>query len=697
MESDSDFSNASVASEGVPRADWPAPTTTASRLHRVLASDSTKFTAPSTIPSPRAGQDEQLSTVLNAVWQLQEDLRELSLHQEGEVCRHFREWAEQQDRLANIWNRHLMELDRHLRRLEDTGCRPSMTVPRSALRGCLGPQGPMPPIASKPDEPANDPPELCGDVQAERKAGDLAVVCKPKNGAPQDCGFFANGSRLMANLAPMQPDCSKMSGFHPKEHPKYTSSPWSITGKSNSEAATVDSHLHLRRKIRKDYYKRFHREELSKRMKAEQEDSKLTLAQRMVRTYAYEVFSLGLVIVNAGIIGWQVQYRALRGEVPAHEYTLEAVFCVLFILDILMRAIPERRSLLNGRDLGWTIFDCVVVLMMFIEQVMYRLSQMSSPLFRMSVLRVFRLIRIVRVWRIMRVLKFVRELRIIASSLLNSFKSLVWAMAVLSVLFYVIGIMFVQGVAEHCSEHVCSSDEKEAIENFGTLSRSILTLFQAMTGGVSWGEPYESIAMLGVSYKATFLVFISFSILAVANIVTAVFVEGVMQSAQHDREVLVQEQMRNDLVYLERVRFIFDELDKDADGSITFEELMQAVKDHRVVDYFNAYTLDITDVQVLFVLLDHDQKGVIDIDEFLLGCIRLKGEAKCLDMARLQYDCEWIVHSLEVLIASVTKLTGESSAPKRVMSSAWRLNACSGEPAEIGEDVCYHDHRAVGL
>jgi len=77
------------------------------------------------------------------------------------------------------------------------------------------------------------------------------------------------------------------------------------------------------------------------------------------------------------------------------------------------------------------------------------------------------------------------------------------------------------------------------------------------------------------------------------------------------------------------------------------------MKDERVVAYLSAFGLDITEVQTLFLLLDRDQKGVIDIDDFLLGCMRLKGGAKTLDVAKMQYDCEWIVHNLETLTAEI--------------------------------------------
>jgi len=59
--------------------------------------------------------------------------------------------------------------------------------------------------------------------------------------------------------------------------------------------------------------------------------------------------------------------------------------------------------------------------------------------------------------------------------------------------------------------------------------------------------------------------------------------------------------------------------------------------------------LDIDQVRTLLTLLDRDQNGEVDIEEFITGCLRLKGGAKSLDMAILQYQVEWVVNSVETL------------------------------------------------
>merc|ERR1711871_1041147 len=75
-----------------------------------------------------------------------------------------------------------------------------------------------------------------------------------------------------------------------------------------------------------------------------------------------------------------------------------------------------------------------------------------------------------------------------------------------------------------------------------------------------------------------------------------------------------------------------------------------------MVAYFKALKLDISDVHTLFVLLDRDREGSIDIDEFVVGCMRLRGEATSLDMAKLVLESEYTLHNVEILVDAVKAL-----------------------------------------
>lgn len=54
------------------------------------------------------------------------------------------------------------------------------------------------------------------------------------------------------------------------------------------------------------------------------------------------------------------------------------------------------------------------------------------------------------------------------------------------------------------------------------------------------------------------------------------------------------------------------------------------------------------DIWGLFLLIDADHNGVVDLEEFINGCMQLRGPAKSLQVARMSYENK-ITRSLEEL------------------------------------------------
>merc|ERR1712173_488569 len=101
--------------------------------------------------------------------------------------------------------------------------------------------------------------------------------------------------------------------------------------------------------------------------------------------------------------------------------------------------------------------------------------------------------------------------------------------------------------------------------------------------------------------------------------------------------------------FFQNMQRVFEELDTNSSGTLTLEEFEKQMEDENVLTFLSTLELDIDQVKTLLCLLDRDQNGEVDVDEFITGCIRLKGGAKSLDMAILQYQVEWIVYNMASL------------------------------------------------
>eukprot|EP00972_Heterocapsa_arctica_P039339 5794190-Heterocapsa_arctica.AAC.1 len=66
------------------------------------------------------------------------------------------------------------------------------------------------------------------------------------------------------------------------------------------------------------------------------------------------------------------------------------------------------------------------------------------------------------------------------------------------------------------------------------------------------------------------------------NIVTAVFVESMMLRSQNDREFIVQREMTQKQVFVDTMKTVFQELDKDDTGTIELFEMSESMKDPKI-------------------------------------------------------------------------------------------------------------------
>lgn len=392
-----------------------------------------------------------------------------------------------------------------------------------------------------------------------------------------------------------------------------------------------------------------------------------SVLERCTGSATYEVVEAVVITLNAIFVVLETEWRArgvssgvldpgtARGEALLN--VVADLFCVFFIVSLVLHAVAERLQFFLSRERFWNIFDIVVVLTTALESVArwHQFATGSVTDFRafaskFSALRIVRLLRIVRGTRSIRASLFVREFCIMVYSLTGAIKPLAWSVVLMCVVLLVFGVFLADGAITLYLQHGMDALESHAASDlmryFDTLSRAVLSLYMAMSGGIDWIEVWQALQVMPSEYGAAFLAFIAFSILALLNVITAVFVETVMQRSQKDRELLVQQELERKKDFSESMQRVFEELDANGSGTLTLEEFERQLEDENVLTFLSTLELDITQVRTLLTLLDRDQNGEVDIEEFITGCLRLKGGAKSLDMAILQFQVEWILHNM---------------------------------------------------
>lgn len=361
---------------------------------------------------------------------------------------------------------------------------------------------------------------------------------------------------------------------------------------------------------------------------------------KVVHSTIFDSITALVVITNIFMLGLMVDLdlrRALDNDSSLEwETPCNMVFTVLFAIEALLRLASDRCFYFKGTAKWWNLFDVVVVVSGIVEG--FDVTDMN-----LSPIRLLKLLRLLRILRIIRVFRFFRKLRMMALSMLACWGSLSWACVLMFIVLYTFAMVLMEGAREYVRmEPASQQDEVNIMEPvrrwWSTLPRTLYTLAQVVSGGVSWADPAIPFDHIGAAYSLIFTLFVAFVLFGLLNVLVGLFVQSTAAIADYDREFVIQEEMENQTSMMNKMRELFVQVDTDNSGTITWQELKDNMGADCVKAYFSLVEIDVHEAQGLFHLLDVDESGEVGIEEFIMGCMRLKGTAKSIDLATLLYE-----------------------------------------------------------
>eukprot|EP00933_Yihiella_yeosuensis_P055403 TRINITY_DN54161_c0_g1_i1.p1 TRINITY_DN54161_c0_g1~~TRINITY_DN54161_c0_g1_i1.p1 ORF type:complete len:235 (+),score=54.23 TRINITY_DN54161_c0_g1_i1:42-707(+) len=191
---------------------------------------------------------------------------------------------------------------------------------------------------------------------------------------------------------------------------------------------------------------------------------------------------------------------------------------------------------------------------------------------------------------------------------------------------------------------------------FGSVGRSMFTLYKSVTGGLSWHDattPLEEVSWVAVW---VFVCYIGFTVLAVLNVVTGVFCHSAIEASTADKETAVLAQLTNQKHYVEAIKKVFSEIDEDQSKQITIDEFEKKLDDENMAAYFHSIDIDTQDAWALFKLIDNDGSGCIDLEEFVSGCLQLRGSAKAIHVAKMSYENKSLRQMVRALAGAMDEM-----------------------------------------
>uniref|UniRef100_A0A7S0AQ50 EF-hand domain-containing protein n=1 Tax=Pyrodinium bahamense TaxID=73915 RepID=A0A7S0AQ50_9DINO len=185
----------------------------------------------------------------------------------------------------------------------------------------------------------------------------------------------------------------------------------------------------------------------------------------------------------------------------------------------------------------------------------------------------------------------------------------------------------------------------------------------SIVGGVSWTDVVRPLEKISLVYRALYAFYIAFVVIGVLNVLTGIFVERACELSGLDRDLVIQTQLKRDETFLMEMQRIFEEADADGSGSISWEEFKGYLENDRVKAYLSAQQLDAFDARTFFDILNGESGNEMSIEQFIVGCQRLRGQAKSVDLVALLHETRSMSRKLKMFMRKMERPYGPAPPP----------------------------------
>jgi len=328
----------------------------------------------------------------------------------------------------------------------------------------------------------------------------------------------------------------------------------------------------------------------------------------------------GLIIVgNSVCIGFESSFE-VQGRDPSVFQTLEHAFMTFYVCELLLQFFANGRSCLRN---SWVVFDlvlvCTGVLSTYVVGPIVSMSSTNGDDVqdKMDGLLVLRLLRLFRLARAVRALVIFRDLRLLVGGFMASASTIGYTFILITLILFIFSCLSLELITKRLLYDSPSDVQFLVQSQFSTLSVTMLTLVQFVNGD-SMASIYFPLILHDPILVLLFVPFMLFLSISMMNVVTAVIVEGALEKAKQDQEAQTRYQALRLKKMLPALKAMFHEIDEDGNGLMTLQELACAPEE--VQEKLKEVIKANSPVE-LFEMLDVDESGAVDIDDFCDGVV----------------------------------------------------------------------------
>lgn len=384
--------------------------------------------------------------------------------------------------------------------------------------------------------------------------------------------------------------------------------------------------------------------------------------RRVVQSPAFDILCGVIISLNIALIcaqaqqamDWAMEHVGQgEGTEAGWSMYMNYFFVGFYTLEIILKMSALRCDFWKGQGWKWNLFDFCLVLFAWFD-VFADVFALDSHL-NQTWLRGFRLLKMLKMLRVIRVMRFFRELRNIVAAIVGSIATLVWAILAISLMMFVFGLALLGGLSTYLSDTPPSAVSEafmtDVNTHWGSVPMAILTLYKATSGGSDWEPLAAPFQEAGAMYYGLFLGYIALSMLAVLNVVTGIFVDNAMTVVGRDAQLVLEEIMdRPEITALRR--FLWSQ-DPTNTGMLSKKTLRGLIADKNVTlrKFLDVVQLGFNDASEVFLLLSSG--GMLGIEEFILGCTRLRADLTSIDSIAINSSVKRLSRQFEVTMEFV--------------------------------------------
>jgi hypothetical protein len=277
------------------------------------------------------------------------------------------------------------------------------------------------------------------------------------------------------------------------------------------------------------------------------------------------------------------------------------------------------------------------------------------------------MLRLAKIAKVLRFLKIFKQLWLLVAGIMSSLRLLFWVLFLLGMMVYMGSLFCVMLLKDKTPEQslIDRYDKWEIIQDYlgasdmywGSVPRAMLTLFNLV---LMFEDPefLRPIFFLEPVVWFVLVVFSFFTVFGVLNVLMAVIVENTLENTENMKKEEEVFDAERKLTSLLKLRNLFTSMDEDKSGTLSVEELTEALTSDDVYKALEDMNLPVSLTgKELFMMLNSEGTAEIDITQFMKNAVRL--------IESSQNPFEWqalsLIHMNRIMaqVARLTELVAE--------------------------------------